>query len=153
MASLRQQLQDLIATLAPDMQKAFIASIDDIKSEIVLKEVVERLERRDIEGAIAALHIQSSAFRSLGETIRQAFNAGGALVAKAMPKLADFLGARVVWRWDIGNQRAEANIRDLSSAARLRRRRKQRGRPLSLPLLKGRDRSPSHSTLSGARAP
>jgi hypothetical protein len=116
MASLRQQLQDLINTLAPDMQKAFNASVDDIKSEIVLREVVDRLERQDIEGAIRALHIQPSAFRPLTEAIRQAFNAGGALVAKTIPKLADFLGARVVWRWDVSNQRAEANIRDLSSA-------------------------------------
>lgn len=116
MASLRQQLQDLIETLAPDMQKAFNASIDDIKSKIVLKEVVARLERQDIEGAIEALHIQPSAFRPLTEAIRQAFNAGGSLVAKAVPKLADLFGARVVWRWDVGNQRAEANIRELSSA-------------------------------------
>jgi hypothetical protein len=116
MATLRQQLQDLIQALAPEMQKAFLASIDDIKSEIVLREVVERLERRDIEGAIAALHIQQSAFRPVAEAIRQAFNAGGALVAKAVPKLTDLLGARIVWRWDVSNQRAEAKIRELSSA-------------------------------------
>jgi len=115
MATLRQQLLDLIDKLSPDMEKAFLEAVSEVKSEIVLKEVVERLERQDIEGAIQALHVQPSAFRSLGEAVRQAFSAGGSLVAKAMPKLADFIGARVVWRWDVGNQRAEANIRDLSS--------------------------------------
>lgn len=115
MPTLRQQLLDLVDKLSPEMEKAFQEAISEVKSEIVLKEVVARLERQDIEGAIQALHIQPSAFRSLGEAIRQAFNAGGSLVAKAMPKLADFLGARVVWRWDVSNQRAEANIRDLSS--------------------------------------
>ena len=115
MPSLRQQLLELIEKLAPDVQKAFTESVSGIKSDIVLREVVERLERRDIEGAIEALHIQPSAFGRLGEAIRQAFNAGGSLVAGAMPKLADFLGARVVWRWDVSNQRAEANIRELSS--------------------------------------
>lgn len=116
MPSLRQQLLELIDKLAPDVQKAFTESVDGIKSEIVLREVVERLERRDIEGAVAALHIQPSAFGRLGEAIRQAFNAGGSLVANAMPRLSDFLGARVVWRWNVSNQRAEANIRQLSSS-------------------------------------
>jgi hypothetical protein len=116
MATLRQQILELIDTLAPDLERAFLEAIDDIKSEVVLKEVVARLEARDIEGAIEALHIQQSAFSRLGEAVRQAFNAGGSLVTKAMPKLADFLGARVVWRWDVSNQGAEAKIRDLSSA-------------------------------------
>lgn len=115
MPNLRQQLQALIEALTPEMQKAFAASIDDIKSEIVLREVVDRLERQDIEGAIAALHIEPSAFRPLGEAIRQAFSTGGAFVAKSIPKLSDFLGARIVWRWDVSNQGAEAKISELSS--------------------------------------
>jgi hypothetical protein len=115
MATIRQQLLELIDKLSPDAEKAFQEAISGVKSDIVLKEVVERLERQDIQGAIEALHIQPTAFRQLGEAIRQAFNAGGGLVAKAMPKLADFLGARVVWRWDVGSQRAEAIIREQSS--------------------------------------
>ncbi|MCM2293036.1 phage head morphogenesis protein [Allorhizobium sp. BGMRC 0089] len=115
MASLRQQLLDLVEKLVPDMERAFLKAIGDVKSEIVLREVVERLERRDIEGAIAALHIDASAFRPLTEALRQAFNQGGALVVENIPRLADPLGGRVVFRWDVGNQRAEANIRALSS--------------------------------------
>lgn len=115
MATLRQQLLDLIGKLAPEMERAFLDAIEDIKSEIVIREVVERLERQDIEGAIDALHIQPAAFNPLAEAMRQAFNQGGALVVQNIPRLADPLGGRVVLRWDASNQRAEANIRAVSS--------------------------------------
>ncbi|MXN46059.1 head morphogenesis protein [Shinella kummerowiae] len=115
MATLRQQLLDLIDRLAPDMERAFLEAVEDIKSEIVLREIVERLERRDIEGAIEALHIDEAAFRPLAEALRQAYNAGGTMVVKDMPRLSDPLGGRVVLRWDVQNQGAEANIREISS--------------------------------------
>ncbi|MGQ3080695.1 MULTISPECIES: head morphogenesis protein [Rhizobium/Agrobacterium group] len=111
MATLRQQLDALIGTLTPSMEKAFRAAIDDIRSEIVLAEVVTMLERRDIEGAINALHIDPEAFRPLSDAVRHAFNQGGILVTQNMPKLSDPAGARVVVRWDGENQRAEQIIR------------------------------------------
>ncbi|WP_421591089.1 head morphogenesis protein [Shinella sp. M27] len=117
MATLRQQLLDLIDRLAPEMERAFLEAVEDIKSEIVLREIVERLERRDIEGAIEALHIDEAAFRPLAEALRQAYNAGGIMVVKDMPRLSDPLGGRVVLRWDVQNQGAEANIREISSRA------------------------------------
>lgn len=116
MPTLRQQLDDLIEKLAPDMEKAFHAAVDDLKDEIVLKEVVDRLERRDINGALAALHIDPEAFQPLSEALRNAYNAGGSLVAENMPRLFDPNGGRVVFRWDVRNQGAEAHIRELSSA-------------------------------------
>ncbi|WP_311272180.1 MULTISPECIES: phage minor head protein [unclassified Rhizobium] len=111
MTTLRQQLDALIDTLTPSMEKAFRAAIDDIRSEIVLAEVVTMLELRDIEGAINALHIDPEAFRPLSDAVRQAFNQGGILVTQNMPKLSDPTGARVVVRWDGENQRAEQIIR------------------------------------------
>ncbi|WP_426235861.1 phage minor head protein [Pararhizobium sp. DWP1-1-3] len=115
MATLRQQLNELIDKLSPNMEKAFLEAIADIKSEIVLKEVVERLERRDIAGAIEALHIDPAAFRPLSEAIRQAFNSGGVLTTGRMPRLTDPMGGRVVFRWDASNQAAETIIRTMSS--------------------------------------
>lgn len=115
MATLRQQLSDLIDRLSPDMEKAFREAVEDIKSEIVLREVVEKLERRDVEGAIQALHIDPAAFRPLTEALRQAYNSGGLLTSQNMPRLFDPAGGRVVFRWDVSNQGAEANIRTLSS--------------------------------------
>lgn len=115
MSTLRQQLTELIDRLSPDMEKAFLDAIADIKSEIVLREVVEKLERRDIQGAIEALHIDPAAFRPLSEAIRLAFNAGGILTTGNMPRLTDPMGGRVVFRWDASNQAAETIIRTMSS--------------------------------------
>lgn len=115
MATLRQQLADLIDGLSPEMEKAFRAAIEDIKSEVVLKEVVAFLERSDIEGAIRALHIDPAAFRPLTEALRTAYSTGGLLTSQNMPRLFDPMGNRVVFRWDVSNQGAEANIRELSS--------------------------------------
>ncbi len=115
MATLRQQLLALIDQLSPEMERAFLESIADIKSEIVLREIVELLERGDVAGAVEALHIDQAAFRPLSEAVRQAFNQGGILTVGGLPRLSDPVGGRVVVRWDAQNQRAEAIIRDMSS--------------------------------------
>ncbi|KKZ89065.1 phage minor head protein [Rhizobium phaseoli] len=115
MPTLRQQLLELVDKLAPTLEKAFLDAIDEIRSEIILREVVAKLEARDIEGAIQALHIDPAAFRPLSEALRQAYDAGGLLTSQNMPRLSDPIGARVVFRWDMSNQAAEANIRNLSS--------------------------------------
>jgi hypothetical protein len=115
MPTLRQQILDLVDKLSPTLEKAFLDAIDDIRSEIVLSEVVAKLEARDVEGAIQALHIDPAAFRPLSEALRQAYDAGGLLTSQNMPRLADTLGNRTVFRWDVSNQGAEANIRNLSS--------------------------------------
>jgi hypothetical protein len=115
MATLRQQLLDLIDKLSPDVEQAFLEAIADIRSEIVLREIVEKLERHDVEGAINALHIEQSAFRPLTEALRIAFNQGGVLTIGNIPRLSDPLGGRVVLRWDGDTQRAQAIIREQSS--------------------------------------
>lgn len=115
MATLRQQLLELIERLAPDVERAFLEAIADVKSEIVLRELVERLERQDIEGAIDALNIEQSAFRPLSEALRVAFNQGGAMVIGSIPSLRDPMGGRVVVRWDGDTQRSQAIIREQSS--------------------------------------
>lgn len=115
MATLRQQLDELIDRLSPEMERRFIDIIEKVKSNIVLREVVDRLERRDVEGAIAALHLDAEAFYPLKEALREAFNAGGTLTVGSLPRLSDPLGGRVIVRWDASNQAAETVIRTMSS--------------------------------------
>ena len=105
------------------MERRFFDIVDRVKSNIVLREVVERLELRYIEGAIAALHLDAEAFYPLKEALREAFNAGGTLTVGSLPRLSDPLVGRVVVRWDASNQAAETVIRDLqrSRASRTRR--------------------------------
>ena len=110
MATLRQQLEELIEKLSPEMERLFNEAIARIKSDTVVARVIEALERRDVESAISALHIEAEAFSPLKEALRQAFNAGGTLTVGQMPRLFDPMGARVILRWDASNQRAEAKI-------------------------------------------
>ncbi len=72
----REQFEALIATYEPILRAAFIAAVDDIRSNIVLRRIVERLEKGDISGAIDAMFIEEAAFNPLEEALRQAFNAG-----------------------------------------------------------------------------
>ncbi len=60
MATLRQQLSALIDALSPNMEKTFREAIDDIKSEIALREVVERLERRDHPPSFFESHLSTT---------------------------------------------------------------------------------------------
>lgn len=113
--TLRQQIDALITEYDPIVKAAFLASIADIRSAITLRLLVERLERRDIEGALDALHIEREAFGPLDKAIRAAYDAGGTTTAGRMPKLFDRNGARIIVRFDSRNVRAEAWLREHSS--------------------------------------
>ncbi|WP_246675739.1 head morphogenesis protein [Mesorhizobium sp. B1-1-4] len=93
------------------LRAAFLEAIDDITSNIVLRRIVERLERGDINGTIVAMHLDEAAFRPLDEAIRQAFNGGGVAAVEGMPALRDPFGHTVVVRWDVRNVWAEEWLR------------------------------------------
>ncbi|GAA5666136.1 hypothetical protein Brsp07_04645 [Brucella sp. NBRC 14130] len=111
----REQFDALIATYEPILRAAFMATVDDIRSNIVLRRVVERLEKGDISGAIDAMFIEEAAFNPLEEALRQAFNAGGVDTVSNMPALKDPEGHTVVIRWDARNVVAENWLRDHSA--------------------------------------
>ncbi|TJW38728.1 MAG: DUF982 domain-containing protein [Mesorhizobium sp.] len=97
------------------LRTAFIEAIDDIRSNIVLRRVVERLERGDVNGAIAAMNLDEAAFRPLEEAIRQAYNGGDVATVEQMPALRDPSGFQVVLRWDARNLTAETWLREHSA--------------------------------------
>jgi hypothetical protein len=111
----RERLEQLVSELTPMLRAAFMDAIEDIRSNIVLRRVVERLERGDIIGAIAAMHLEEAAFRPLDEAIRQAFNGGGVATIEQMPTLRDPNGHQIVIRWDARNLAAEEWLREHSA--------------------------------------
>lgn len=113
--SLRERFEQLVATWEPVIRVAFMEAIDDIRSSIVLRRIVERLERGDIAGAVRALNLDEAAFRPLEEAIRQTFNGGGVAAVEQMPSLRDPEGYRVVFRFDMRNPAAEGWLREHSA--------------------------------------
>lgn len=112
----RERFEILVAQFEPLVRKAFLDAIADISSNIVLRRIVERLEKGDISGAIDAMFIEEAAFNPLEEALRQAFNAGGVDTVSTMPALKDPEGHTVVIRWDARNVVAENWLRDHSAS-------------------------------------
>lgn len=112
--SLRRRIDALIAEMEPEVQKAFAESISSITSSIVLRQVVEALERRDVEAAVSALFVSEAAFRPLQRALQLAYDRGGETTLAAMPTLRDRSGSVVVVRFDMDNPRATNWLRTVA---------------------------------------
>lgn len=114
--NLRQKLAALIAELEPKLRSAFQEGVAEIRDRVTLRRVVEALERRDIETAIAALNIEDAAFGPLARAIEEAFDSGGSATAVIAGKMLSQTGAQVIVRFDMRNPRAERQIRDYAGS-------------------------------------
>lgn len=111
----RDIFEELLATHEPRIREAFFDAIRDLVDGITLREVVDRLERGDVAGAINAMHLDADAFGQLERAIADAYNDGGSATVGNLPRLTDPNGARVVFRFAIRNPEAEAWLRQHSS--------------------------------------
>lgn len=111
----RSLIERLLATYEERVRDAFLASIADIRDDITLREVVERLERGDINGAIQSMHLEAEAFARLEREIVEAYNSGGSETVANLPRVADPQGNRVVFRFGVRNLTAENWLREHSS--------------------------------------
>jgi len=98
----------------PVLRAAFLDAIADIRSQVILRLLVERLERSDVQGALDVLNIERAAFGGLEIAIAEVYNAGGIGMAEEM-RLHDPEGNRVVFRFGVRNPEAEAWLREHSS--------------------------------------
>lgn len=106
--SLRAQIEALVVSWTPEIRKAFMASVDDLRSGANLQGIVAALERGDVEAAIRAVNLDPAAFRPLDRAIAGAFDAGGVTTTAAISSAATRSGIRsVVFRFDARDPRAE----------------------------------------------
>lgn len=101
-------LLKLLDTLAPEVREAFLASIDDIKSEAQLVVIIAALQRGDLDAAIAALHIRPEFFAPLDTALTAAYLQGGREVLANLPAIADPLAEGALlraWTQEIRGQR------------------------------------------------
>ena len=85
-------------------------AIRDLTRQVEIQKLLLALERRDLEAAMQALHIDRAAFQPLEAKLVEAFTAGGQGAVATMPAAVS-----IGFRFDPGNQRAAAIIRETAA--------------------------------------
>lgn len=101
----QKDLKRLLADFEPKIRDAFLASIAEIVSKVVLQQVVGALEAGAVEEAIDLLHIEPAAFSAFQDATKGAFDAGGAQAVTEMPRAPE--GQRLLVRFDARHSLAE----------------------------------------------
>ncbi|MDX3973292.1 phage minor head protein [Shinella sp.] len=111
----KNHIRGLLDELEPDLRAAFMASLDEIKSKVSLKSIIDRLEANDIEGAVRAANISPVAYRQVQKTVESIFESGGEEAAKKVPRVTANNGSTALFRFDIRHPTAEQELRQYSS--------------------------------------
>ena len=111
----QEQLEQIIDNFEPTIRRAFLEAIETIRSDIIIEEIIARLEKGDGSGAVNAVPVDSVAFYPLVEAIRQTYNAGGIAAVSTLPRLSSPSGQKVIVRFDARNIRAEQWLSQHSS--------------------------------------
>jgi hypothetical protein len=101
----RRLFRELAAKFGPEVARAFIQAINELKAGVELQRLENAVRRGDLQDAIDALHIDRAAFLPLENKIIEAYEAGGQGAAASMPR-----SVSVGYRFDPGNQRAASWI-------------------------------------------
>lgn len=81
----------LLDQLAPSLRDAFLASIQDIKSEAQMAVLVRAIQTGNIDNVINVLNLDSSFFQPLDDALRAAYVQGGVNALAGLPVIPDFL--------------------------------------------------------------
>lgn len=114
--SQRSHIRGLLDGLEPELRRAFEDSIDNLKAGVRLAEIVDRLEAKDIEGAIQTLGIEASTYRPLKKEVDETFEAGGNEAARRVPRVSEHNGSTALFRFDIEHPTAAQELRLYSSS-------------------------------------
>lgn len=103
----RQLFRELTEKFGLEVAQAFLASIDELRSGVEFQRLQAAIARGDLNAAIEALHLDRTAFQALDAALASAYVAGGNGAVQSMVS-----GVSVGFRFDPGNQRAAAWIRE-----------------------------------------
>jgi hypothetical protein len=105
----------LLSQYDKELNAAFLASIDEIKSKIRIKEIIEALDRGDTRAALDVLFLEREAYAEFERVLEQAFEDGGDHIIQELGELRDQEANRFVFRFNARNLAAERIIREHSS--------------------------------------
>lgn len=110
-------INKLIDQLSPQVRRAFMASIADIKSEAQLRVIERTIRSGNFDAVFRSLNIRPEFFAPLDEALRLTYTEGGqsALLAMISGGRDPNIGGRVVARFNARNPRAERWISNKSS--------------------------------------
>lgn len=89
MARVPADLQALIDRLEPDIRKAFIEAINDVRSAAQMGLLADAVERQDIAAIMRILAIEPSAFAPLDRAMASAYIQGGIAALSGLPVIPD----------------------------------------------------------------
>lgn len=114
--ALHDQLEALFDRLAPEVAKAFREAVQDVTDNVILRQVIEAVERNDIEGAFRALGFAEASFNGFLASIQSVFNSAGIATMAALPSYATGAdGIKTKLRFNVRDPLAEQWLRDQSS--------------------------------------
>lgn len=82
-------IADLLELLEPSVRAAFLAAVDDVKSEAQLRVIVAALQDGRIDDAMRGLQFSPAFFAPLDDAIRDAHLQGGRNALLGVPVLPD----------------------------------------------------------------
>ena len=113
---LPKDVQAALDRMEPELRQAFLDAIARSRSAVSLQKVEAALIAGNIEGAIDALRLEGVWFSSLQDAVRSSLNAGGALALTRLRVRDPYDGTTFVLGFDGRHDRAEAWVRERSSA-------------------------------------
>jgi len=111
----QQVYDDLLTRYGQEIADAFLQAINDLTSRAQVQQVINAIGRGDVDGAISALHLDPAAFGPMLDAIARGYSEGGAATASLLPSRTPD-GVALVFRFGARNPRAEAWLREESSA-------------------------------------
>lgn len=111
----RKTILDLLDELAPDVQKAFLLAIENIRTDFQERAFTEAFERGDVEAALQAIGLGAEYFAPLDTVMQAAFLRGGERLYDDLRAPARKAGIEAIGRFDLRNPRAERQVRRFSS--------------------------------------
>ncbi len=94
--------------------KAFRQTIQSVKDQAVIQEIVRLLEVGNVDGVVDLLQLEPATFEPIEEQIRQSYRTGGLTGAEQVGPIPTSVGT-LVMRFNMRSPRAEQWLRELSS--------------------------------------
>lgn len=115
LAQQRRQIMKLLDGQTSKVRVAFEKAISQINSEVVLNQLIDRIEAGDVEGAIAELNLDGGPFNIFLSALTDTFTFGGLATLSFIPKVKTPDGKRILFRFNVRNPTAEQYLRLHSS--------------------------------------